>query len=104
MFIFYLRGGHLGIETTPPEPLWRPVRYAGGTPTQMAQVSDAGGSIRHHTLEEGCGNVQAAFLDGTLADKSMWQTVVFIPKGDVRDFQEIGLVEVLCKTIMGLPS
>ena len=31
--------------------------------------------------------VRAAFRDGTLADESMWQTVVFNPNGDYRDFQ-----------------
>ena len=46
--------------------------------------------------------VQAAFCNGTLGDNSTCKTVVLTPKGDGRDFHEIGLVEVLWKNAMGL--
>ena len=42
--------------------------------------------------------MQEVLRDGTLADECTWHTVVFIPKGK-RDFQGIGLVEVLWKTV-----
>ena len=43
--------------------------------------------------------VQVKLYDGTLADNSTWKTVVLISKGYSGDFQGIGLVEVLRKTI-----
>ena len=46
--------------------------------------------------------VQAELNNGTLADKITWKTLVLIPKGDGGDFQGIGLVEVICKTVTGL--
>ena len=45
---------------------------------------------------------QAAFHDGNLSNKITWQTVVFISKGDSRDFRGIGIVVFLWKTILGL--
>ena len=32
----------------------------------------------------------------------MWNMVVLIPKGEVRDFRGVGIVEVIRKTITGL--
>ena len=46
--------------------------------------------------------VQAAFHDGTLAEESMWQTVVLINKRAIGDFREIGMVEVISKTVTSL--
>ena len=46
--------------------------------------------------------MQAAFCDGTLADKCTWQTIVLIPKGESGDSREIGLVEVLWKKVTSL--
>ena len=46
--------------------------------------------------------MQADFHDMTLSDKSMCHMVVLIPRGDGRDFQGIGTVEVLLKTVTGL--
>ena len=38
---------------------------------------------------------QVEFRSGTLSNKSTWKTVVFIPKGYGREFQGIGLVDLL---------
>ena len=43
--------------------------------------------------------MHAEFRDGTLAEESMWQTVVLIPKGASGDFRGGGLVGVLWKNI-----
>ena len=46
--------------------------------------------------------LQEAFCNETLTNKSTWQMVVLILKGDGGDFWRIGLVEVLWKTVAGL--
>ena len=46
--------------------------------------------------------MQAALCDGTLSNESIWQKVVLILKGNIRDFWGIVLVEVLWKTMPGL--
>ena len=42
--------------------------------------------------------VQTEFREGRLAEESMWQAVVMIPKG-VKDYCGIGLVEVMWKVV-----
>ena len=44
----------------------------------------------------------SALRDGNVSNKSMWKMVVLNPKGDVRDFRDIGLIEILWNTITGL--
>ena len=41
---------------------------------------------------------QTAFREGELAEESAWQAVVLIPKGK-KDYQGIGLVEVMWKVV-----
>ena len=45
--------------------------------------------------------VQTAFRDGDLAEEVMWQAVVLIPKGE-KDYQGIGLVEVVRKVVAAI--
>ena len=42
--------------------------------------------------------VQSAFREGKLAEEATWQAVVLIPKGK-KDYQGIGLVEVMWKVV-----
>ena len=45
--------------------------------------------------------VQAAFLEGNLAEEATWQAVVMIPKGK-KDYWGIGLVEVMWKVVAAI--
>ena len=42
--------------------------------------------------------VQAEFREGNLAEETMWQAVVLIPKGK-KDYRGIGLMEVMWKAV-----
>ena len=42
--------------------------------------------------------VQMAFREWRLAEEYTWQVVVQIPKGE-KDYQVIGLVDVMCKLV-----
>ena len=46
--------------------------------------------------------LQTAFRDGTLAEESTWHTFVLITNGASREFMDIGLAEVLWKTVTSI--
>ena len=67
--------------------------------------------LRYVTQEGDWGNThwrkvvyifQIELRNGTLSDMRMWQTLVKITKGCIREFSGVGLVEVLWNTITGL--
>ena len=45
--------------------------------------------------------IQTAFRDGLLDEEATWQAVVLIPKGK-KDYQRIGLVEVVWKVVAAI--
>ena len=45
--------------------------------------------------------VQTAFREGGLAEEATWKTVILIPKGK-KDYQGIGLVEVMWKVVAAI--
>ena len=46
--------------------------------------------------------LQAVFQYRVLKNNTTWHTVVFVPKGDIGDFQRVGLFEVIWKSFNGL--
>ena len=54
-------------------------------------------------LGEGIRLIQTAFRKGYLMEEFTCQTVVLIQKGN-REYQGIGIVEVLWKTVTGIPN
>ena len=46
--------------------------------------------------------MQEKFGEGSLAEACVWQIVVLIPKGYVKDLLRIDLVGVLCKATTGI--
>ena len=46
--------------------------------------------------------MHAELCDGTLYEESTWQTYVLIPKGAIRYFRGICMMDVLCKIVISL--
>ena len=74
---------------------------------EKGETADKEGRGREGT-REGAENwarvvelVQMAFKDGYLAEEATWQVVVLIPKGK-KDYQGIGLVEVMWKVVAAI--
>ena len=74
---------------------------------KKGETADKEGGGREDT-REGAENwarvvelVQTDFRDGVLAEEATWQTVVLIPDGK-KDYQVIGLVEVVWKVVAAI--